>query len=106
VRRHLPLHVSLPGAAVQMAVFPLDVLPNKHAVRLDLARWHFTQAATRSRQMLVAIHAQGLAVADQFPGVSTGSMAPSPIRSGLSNMSQQLLSQDQSQAVRLFLARL
>jgi hypothetical protein len=51
-RAYLPLHVSVPGAAVQMAVFPLDALPNKPALRLDLTRWHFAQAGN-AEQVLV-----------------------------------------------------
>lgn len=45
VDRYMPLHVSLPGAAVQIAAFSLDALPKTHAERLDLVRWHFMQAA-------------------------------------------------------------
>ena len=45
VDRYMPLHLSLPGAAVQVAAFCLDALPKTHAERLDLARWHFMQAA-------------------------------------------------------------
>lgn len=46
VRRYLPLHVSVPGAAVQVGVFPLDALPKQRSVQLDLARWHFAQAGS------------------------------------------------------------
>jgi hypothetical protein len=42
-RAYLPLHVSVPGAAVQIAVFPLDALPKKRVQQLELVRWHFTQ---------------------------------------------------------------
>jgi hypothetical protein len=52
VRRYLPLHVSVPGAAVQVAVFPLDALPNKRAVQLDLARWHFAQAGNAEQALV------------------------------------------------------
>lgn len=52
VRRYLPLHVSVPGPAVRIAVFPLDVLPGKRALRRDLAAWHFAQA-TRGGQALM-----------------------------------------------------
>lgn len=43
-RDYLPLHVSVPGAAVQVGVFALDALPEKRALQLELARWHFAQA--------------------------------------------------------------
>lgn len=52
VRGYLPLHVSLPGAAVQVAVFPLDALPNKRALQLDLARWHFAQAGNAEQALV------------------------------------------------------
>lgn len=45
VDQHMPFHVSLPGTAVQIAAFSLDVLPKTHAERLDLTRWHFMQVA-------------------------------------------------------------
>lgn len=51
-RGYLPLHVSVPSAAVQMAVFPLDALPNKRALRLDLARWHFAQAGNAEQALV------------------------------------------------------
>jgi hypothetical protein len=51
-RGYLPLHVSVPGAAVQMAVFPLDALPNKRALRLDLTRWHFAQAGNAEQALI------------------------------------------------------
>lgn len=44
-QQYLPLHVSLPGAAVRMSVLSLDALPKTHAERLDLVRWHFAQTA-------------------------------------------------------------
>lgn len=50
VRRYLPLHVSVPGAAVQIGVFPLDALPKRRAVQRDLARWHFMQAGGGGEQ--------------------------------------------------------
>lgn len=43
--QYLPLHVSLPGAAVQISVLSLDALPKTQAERLDLVRWHFAQTA-------------------------------------------------------------
>jgi len=52
VRGYLPLHVSLPGAAVQVAVFPLDALPNKRALQLELARWHFAQAGNAEQALV------------------------------------------------------
>lgn len=51
-RGYLPLHVSLPGAAVQVAVFPFDALPNKRALQLDLARWHFAQAGNAEQALV------------------------------------------------------
>jgi hypothetical protein len=60
VRSYLPLHVSLPGAAVQMAVFPLDVLPKKHTVQLDLARWHFTQAGNAEQALVCDCESLGM----------------------------------------------
>jgi hypothetical protein len=60
VRRYLPLHVSLPGAAVQMAVFPLDALPKKRAVQLDLARWHFTQAGNAEQALACDCESLGM----------------------------------------------
>jgi hypothetical protein len=52
VRRYLPLHVSVPGAAVQVGVFPLDALPTKRALQLDLTRWHFTQAGSTEQALV------------------------------------------------------
>ncbi len=43
VNQYLPLHVSLPGAAVRLSVLSLDALPKTHAEHLDLVRWHFAQ---------------------------------------------------------------
>lgn len=40
---YLPLHVSVPGPAVPVAVLGLEALPRKHAERVALARWHFAQ---------------------------------------------------------------
>lgn len=51
-RDHLPLHVSVPGAAVQVGVFPLDALPSKRALQLDLARWHFAQAGNAAQALV------------------------------------------------------
>ncbi len=51
VRRYLPLHVSVPGAAVQVGVFPLDALPKQRAVQRNLARWHFAQAGNAEQPL-------------------------------------------------------
>lgn len=51
-RDYLPLHVSVPGAAVQMGVFPLDELPSGRAPQLDLARWHFAQAGNVAQALV------------------------------------------------------
>ena len=51
VNQYLPLHVSLPGAAVQIAAFALDVLPKTQAERLDLTRWHFMLAAVAGQTL-------------------------------------------------------
>ena len=52
VRRYLPLHVSVPGAAVQVGVFPLDELPSRRALQRDLARWHFAQAGNAAQALV------------------------------------------------------
>lgn len=49
---YLPLHVSLPGAAVQVNVLALDALPEKRALQLDLARWHFVQAGAPAQALV------------------------------------------------------
>ena len=40
-RRYVPLHVSLPDAAVRWATFELDELPATRAARLELTRFRF-----------------------------------------------------------------
>lgn len=60
VRRYLPLHVSLPGAAVQMVVLTLDALPKAHAQRLDLVRWHFAQVAGSEQALVCDCEALGM----------------------------------------------
>lgn len=40
-RRYVPLHVSLPDAAVRWATFELDELPGTRAARLELTRFRF-----------------------------------------------------------------
>lgn len=52
VRRYLPLHVSVPGPAVQIAVFPLEVLPRKRALRRELVAWHFAQTANGGKALV------------------------------------------------------
>jgi hypothetical protein len=42
-RRYLPLHVSVPDAAVRWATFELDELPKAGAARLDLVRFRFAR---------------------------------------------------------------
>ena len=42
-RRYLPLHVSLPDAAVRWATFELDEMPRGAAARLELARFRFSR---------------------------------------------------------------
>lgn len=60
VRRYLPLHVSLPGAAVQVAVLPLDALPKAHAQRVDLVRWHFAQVSGSDQALVCDCEALGM----------------------------------------------
>jgi hypothetical protein len=40
-RGYVPVHVSLPDAAVRVATFELDQMPKTHAAQLDLARLRF-----------------------------------------------------------------
>ena len=42
-RRYLPLHVSVPDAAVRWATFELDEMPRSAAARLELARFRFSR---------------------------------------------------------------
>lgn len=42
-RRYLPLHVSVPDAAVRWATFELDEMPKSAATRLELARFRFAR---------------------------------------------------------------
>ena len=42
-RRYLPLHVSLPDAAVHAATFELEQLPKTHAAQIDLVRLRFSR---------------------------------------------------------------
>jgi hypothetical protein len=42
-RRYLPLHVSVPDAAVRWATFELDEMPKSAAARLELARFRFSR---------------------------------------------------------------
>ncbi len=42
-RRYLPLHVSVPDAAVRWATFELDEMPRSAATRLELARFRFAR---------------------------------------------------------------
>jgi len=42
-RRYLPVHVSLPDAAVQAATFELEQLPKTHAAQIDLVRLRFAR---------------------------------------------------------------
>lgn len=42
-RRYLPLHVSLPDAAIRWATFELDELPKGPATQLELARFRFAR---------------------------------------------------------------
>lgn len=51
-REYLPLHVSLPGAAVQVGVFALDALPAKRTLQLELARWHLVQAGAPAQALV------------------------------------------------------
>lgn len=58
-RDYLPLHVSVPGPAVQVGVFPLDAVPSKRALQLDLARWHFAQAGNADQALVCDCEAIG-----------------------------------------------
>lgn len=60
VRSYLPLHVSLPGAAVQVAVLTLDALPKAHTQRIDLVRWHFAQIAGSDEALVCDCEAIGM----------------------------------------------
>ena len=42
-RRYLPVHVSLPDAAVNAATFELEQLPKTHAAQIDLVRLRFSR---------------------------------------------------------------
>ncbi len=42
-RSYLPVHVSLPDAAVRVATFELDQMPKTHAAQLDLVRLRFAR---------------------------------------------------------------
>lgn len=52
-RRYLPLHVSLPDAAVRWATFELDELPKSPATQLELARFRFARQGVNG----AAVHA-------------------------------------------------
>jgi hypothetical protein len=41
--RYMPVHVSLPDAAVRVATFELDQMPKTHAAQLDLVRLRFAR---------------------------------------------------------------
>jgi hypothetical protein len=43
--RYLPLHVSLPDAAVRLAIFELDELPQAQAAQQELVQWRFVRDA-------------------------------------------------------------
>ena len=43
--RYLPVHVSLPDAAVRLEVFELDELPKGQAAQQELTHWRFTRDA-------------------------------------------------------------
>lgn len=58
--RYLPLHVSVPGAAVQVAVLTLDALPKARAQRLDLVRWHFAQLSGSDQAQVCDCEALGV----------------------------------------------
>ena len=45
-RRYLPLHVSIPDAAVRCAMFELDALPKSRQAQLDLVRFRFGRQGT------------------------------------------------------------
>lgn len=60
VHRYLPLHVSLPGAAVQVAVLTLDALPKVHAQRIELVRWHFAQVSGSDQALVFDCEALGM----------------------------------------------
>ena len=44
-REYLPVHVSLPDAAVRLAVFELEALPRTRSEQQELARWRLQQEA-------------------------------------------------------------
>ncbi len=44
-RQYVPVHVSLPDAAVRLAVFELDALPKSRTEQQELARWRLQQEA-------------------------------------------------------------
>ena len=44
-REYLPVHVSLPDAAVRLAVFELEALPKTRAEQQELARWRLQREA-------------------------------------------------------------
>ncbi|MCK7479006.1 MAG: hypothetical protein M0C28_17795 [Candidatus Moduliflexus flocculans] len=83
-REYLPVHVSLPDAAVRVAVFELEALPRTRAEQQELARWRLQQeagagtvacasqalGADGERQLLL-----GLAVDDAWRSAITAALA-------------------------------
>ena len=56
---YLPLHVSLPGPVVQIGVIALDALPKKHAERVALVQWHFSQSSAPGARLVCDCEAIG-----------------------------------------------
>lgn len=87
-RQYLPVHVSLPDAAVRLAVFELEALPRTRAEQQELARWRLQQeagagtvacasqalGADGERQLLL-----GLAVDDAWQNAITAALAQAGI---------------------------
>lgn len=57
--RYLPLHVSLPDAAVRLSVLELEQLPGTHVERIALARWHGTRDTAAGETVVCACQPLG-----------------------------------------------
>ncbi len=54
VGRYVPLHLALPGAAVSLRVFDLDVVPKSEQDRFNLASWRLNQELAASYELACA----------------------------------------------------
>jgi hypothetical protein len=87
-RRYLPLHVSVPDAAVRWATFELDEMPRTAAARLELARFRFTRqgvngASVYACQALPSDGAKHLLLGMAMDGAWLGCIAGALAAAGL-----------------------